>query len=1267
MYGDRCFCYPMVTMVNQYITYADVKKNPVFIYEFAYESEYSLANLLHNTEEYFGVGHLDDLPYLFTMSSNFQPFEIDSPESRMSDIWVRTMVNFVARGEIKVWRTLRPCTTENASPTCDRQVFERYTNGDQDESFVSIANNIDTDICSSILSLNFKSEKPISLQPEVCAASGCVRGKVESGRKKPYDAFYGIPYAEPPVGKLRFESPVPYSGWTGYWDASYPRDDCIQRNGSQPGQITSGSEDCLYLNVYRPSTWKGVKKFPVMVWIHGGSFIGFSSKPELFGPEYIMDNGEVILVTMNYRLGILGFLCSGDEAVKGNFGLKDQQMALQWVAKNIEYFGGDASSVTLSGQSAGATSAHLHMMNSKSQALFHRVILMSGTALAPFIYPIDYASQFRTIANFTELANYDTASTYTLAYQLKKTNVTTLVLTVARLYAFISTPIVPIRPCIEGNWEDAFMTEDPRKLWAEGRYVQKPILVGTVSKEGTTLSPITLNEFLLQLFNRNIYDYLPIQMEFQPRYMSDVLTYYFGGKKCGCVRGKFESGRKKSYDAFYGIPYAEPPVGKLRFESPVPYSGWTGYWDASYPRDDCLQENLYLPGYPISGSEDCLFLNVYRPSSWNRKKKLPVLIWIHMGSFFAFSSNPALVGPEYLMDNGEVILVTMNYRLGILGFLCSGDEAVKGNFGLKDQQLALKWVATNIEYFGGDSSSITLAGHGAGGISTNLHMLNPKSQALFHRAIMMSGVALTPMIYPIDFEAQFRKVAKLIELPDWEAGTTTNLAYQMKKLDGLKLILAHKYLFLMLKTPPFSLRPCIEGDWEGAFMTEDPRTVWAEGRFVHKPFVVEKSSNISFKKSILSPPEVCAECGCVRGVFESGRKKPYDAFYGIPYAEPPVGKLRFENTVPHSGWSGYWDASYPRDDCIQSNVSLPGQTTSGSEDCLYLNVYRPSTWNGKKKLPVVVYIHGGSFLSFSSNPDQFGPEYIMDNGEVILVTLNYRLGILGFLCSGDEAVKGNFGLKDQQMALQWVATNIEYFGGDSSSVTLAGQSSGASCAHLHMMNSKSQALFHRVILMSGTALAPFMYPIDHAAQFRTIANLTGLKDFDTAATYNLAYQMKKVDAATFVETVELLYTFFATPPAPIRPCIEGDWVGAFMTEDPRKVWAEGRYVQKPILVGTVKNDGASLSLITLNEDLLDQFNRNIYNFLPIQMEFQPRYIYESPVPHSGWSEYWDASYPRDNCLQKNYFLPGQPVSGSEDCLYLNVYRPSTWKGKRNFR
>uniref|UniRef100_A0A1B0F065 Carboxylic ester hydrolase n=1 Tax=Phlebotomus papatasi TaxID=29031 RepID=A0A1B0F065_PHLPP len=247
----------------------------------------------------------------------------------------------------------------------------------------------------------------------------------------------------------------------------------------------------------------------------------------------------------------------------------------------------------------------------------------------------------------------------------------------------------------------------------------------------------------------------------------------------------------------------------------------------------------------------------------------------------------------------------------------------------------------------------------------------------------------------------------------------------------------------------------------------------------------------------------------------------------------------------------------------------------------------------------------------------------------ILVTLNYRLGILGFLCSGDEAVKGNFGLKDQQMALQWVATNIEYFGGDSSSVTLAGQSAGATSVNLHMMNSKSQALFHRVILMSGTALTPFMYPIDHAAQFRTVANLVNLKDSTTASTYNLAYQLKKVDALSLILSVERLFAFVATPPVPLRPCIEGDWEDAFMTEDPRKVWAEGRFAQKPILVGTVTNEGVVQSAVTVNKTLLQVFNENIYNFLPIQMDFHPRYTADVLRFYFGDKDYIDDSNQQD--------------------------------------
>uniref|UniRef100_A0A1B0GQ38 carboxylesterase n=1 Tax=Phlebotomus papatasi TaxID=29031 RepID=A0A1B0GQ38_PHLPP len=230
----------------------------------------------------------------------------------------------------------------------------------------------------------------------------------------------------------------------------------------------------------------------------------------------------------------------------------------------------------------------------------------------------------------------------------------------------------------------------------------------------------------------------------------------------------------------------------------------------------------------------------------------------------------------------------------------------------------------------------------------------------------------------------------------------------------------------------------------------------------------------------------------------------------------------------------------------------------GHIQCKYLR-YSTSP-KSNKKLPVLVYIHGGSYCTYSSDPGYFGPEYLMDNGEVILVTLNYRLGLIGFLCSGDEAVKGNFGLKDQQMALKWVATNIEYFGGDASSVTLAGQSVGASSVHLHMMNSVSQALFHRAMLLSGTGITPWNYLIDSAAQFRQVAKNMELKKWETASTYDLAYQFKKRDALDLVLAVTSLFIFPATPPVPVRPCIEGDWEGAFLTEDPRKVWAEGRFV-----------------------------------------------------------------------------------------------------------
>ncbi|XP_055678843.1 juvenile hormone esterase-like [Lutzomyia longipalpis] len=394
------------------------------------------------------------------------------------------------------------------------------------------------------------------------------------------------------------------------------------------------------------------------------------------------------------------------------------------------------------------------------------------------------------------------------------------------------------------------------------------------------------------------------------------------------------------------------------------------------------------------------------------------------------------------------------------------------------------------------------------------------------------------------------------------------------------------------------------------------------------PFFSRNFFREFLRKSSNSKSEVCAKAGCVRGKVESGRVKPYEAFYGIPYAEPPVGKLRFENPVPYAGWKGYWDATYPRDGCLQKNIFIYTLPISGSEDCLYLNVYRPVYRKKDEKMPVVIYFSAGSWLSFSSNPSEFGPEYLMDNGEVILVTFNYRLGMFGLLCSGDEAVKGNFALKDQQIAMKWVVDNIEYFGGDANSITLLGYACGAASIHLHMMNPISQALFQRAVLMSGSAISPWTLVRDFKTQFRQSAQYVGLNDWDTASTFELAYQLKKVDALSLLTAVDNFFVFVATPPAPFTPCIEGNWEGAFLTEDPRVLWAEGRYFPKPVIIGSTTNEGVLGAVVTRNETLLPILNENLYTFLPILLNFPPRYMAEVLKYYFGDNDVIDSSNER---------------------------------------
>ncbi|KAF7989104.1 hypothetical protein HCN44_007414 [Aphidius gifuensis] len=210
----------------------------------------------------------------------------------------------------------------------------------------------------------------------------------------------------------------------------------------------------------------------------------------------------------------------------------------------------------------------------------------------------------------------------------------------------------------------------------------------------------------------------------------------------GNIRGIYQqshNGRK--YKSFEGVPYAKPPVGNLRFQPPERFPAWKGDLLAVRPESECLQY-AHIPDNPperVQGSEDCLYLNIYNPSSEESKILLPVIFLIHGGAF-QFGSGHGY-RPDYIMDR-DLIVVTVNYRLGPLGFLSTGDDVVPGNMGLKDQSLALRWVSENIKYFGGDPGKITLAGLSAGGASVHYHYLSPMSRGLFQGGMSFSGTAL---------------------------------------------------------------------------------------------------------------------------------------------------------------------------------------------------------------------------------------------------------------------------------------------------------------------------------------------------------------------------------------------------------------------------------------------------------------------------------------------------------------------------------------------
>lgn len=223
------------------------------------------------------------------------------------------------------------------------------------------------------------------------------QGKVIGTREEGIDFFGGLPYASPPVGNLRLAPPEPPTPWAPQkLDASHFGPDCWQLADPDLNPYVTEenmSEDCLYLNIFTPAGQShSKKKLPVMIWLHGGAFQqGGARRPEYDGRR--LAERDIVVVTLNYRLGALGFMVSSSDGVFGNFGLMDQRAALDWIASHIAAFGGDPDNITLFGESAGAVMIGLHlMMEGAGTNLFHRVIMQSN--------PLGYTFRSVVIADF---------------------------------------------------------------------------------------------------------------------------------------------------------------------------------------------------------------------------------------------------------------------------------------------------------------------------------------------------------------------------------------------------------------------------------------------------------------------------------------------------------------------------------------------------------------------------------------------------------------------------------------------------------------------------------------------------------------------------------------------------------------------------------------------------------------------------------------------------------------------------------------------------
>ena len=341
----------------------------------------------------------------------------------------------------------------------------------------------------------------------------------------------------------------------------------------------------------------------------------------------------------------------------------------------------------------------------------------------------------------------------------------------------------------------------------------------------------------------------------------------FGAEPASVVveEGALAGASGDAIQIFKGVPYAAPPIGPLRWRAPQPMAHWTGPRDATTFGAACPQQTVpeMVDGAPGRISEDCLTLNIWAPA--HAAQPLPVMVWIHGGgNDSGAGSRRYYDGTSFARDG--VVLVTINYRLGILGFFAHPALSGEGNFGLMDQIAALTWVRKNIRAFGGDPQNVTLFGESAGGLDAMLLLTSPSAAGLFQKAIVESAGWWMHLPSRSEAEASAAGIAAKLALP------ATASAEQLRAVPAEAL----------LKTGMESAGPFVDGH----VVPVQPELAFAQGKIPHLPFTIGWNSD---EASLLDSP------AAMLGFFTAGELATARTLYATGSDDNALARATFRD------------------------------------------------------------------------------------------------------------------------------------------------------------------------------------------------------------------------------------------------------------------------------------------------------------------------------------------------------------------------------------